>query len=115
MLTERERRRPHEEEVAQVAAKLLDRAADGPEDGAERSARQSKGRHQAADRRDRKVAAHTRATSTPTWPRSEPPAANQASSPETDPDPETAEDNGEVAKVVPLGIFDAREEAKRRW
>ncbi|MFF7183006.1 hypothetical protein [Streptomyces sp. NPDC008121] len=31
VLTEREQRRPHEEEVAQAAAALLDRAADGPE------------------------------------------------------------------------------------
>jgi transposase InsO family protein len=115
VLTERERRRPHEEEVAQAAVKLLDRAAEGPEGGAERPAGQSQGRHRAVNRRDRKVAARTRATSTATWPRPELPAANQAPQPEPDPDPEAAEENEEVAKVVPLGIFDAREEAKRWW
>ncbi|MEU5569834.1 hypothetical protein [Streptomyces coeruleorubidus] len=115
VLTERERRRPHEEEIAQAAANLLDRAADGPEGGAERSAVQSQGRRRAVNRRDRKVAARTRATSTPTWPRPEPPSANRALPPEPDPGPEAAEENEEVAKVVPLGIFDAREEAKRWW
>jgi hypothetical protein len=34
---------------------------------------------------------------------------------EPDPDPKAAEEMEEVAKVVPLGIFDAREEAKRWW
>ncbi|MFI2348705.1 Mu transposase C-terminal domain-containing protein [Streptomyces sp. NPDC019443] len=115
VLTERERRRPHEEEVAQAAVNLLDRAADGPEGGAERPAVQSKGRRRGVDRRDRKVAARTRATSAPTWPRPEPPTANQAPSCEPVPDPEAAEETEEVAKVVPLGIFDAREEAKRWW
>ncbi|MFE0272175.1 Mu transposase C-terminal domain-containing protein [Streptomyces sp. NPDC058992] len=115
VLAERAGRRPHEEEVAQVAAELLNRAANGPEGGAGRPARRSKGGRRAAERRDRKVAARTRATSTPAWPRPEPPTASPTSRLEPAPVPETAEEMEEVAKLVPLGIFDAREEAKRWW
>ncbi|WP_431985433.1 Mu transposase C-terminal domain-containing protein [Streptomyces qinglanensis] len=112
VLAERAQRKPQEAEVAQAAAELLDRATDGPQ---ERPARRRRTRGRLDERRDRKVAARTRATSAPTWPRPEPPAAEEAPSPAPDPAPEAAGENEEVAKVVPLGIFDAREEAKRWW
>ncbi|MEV0538093.1 Mu transposase C-terminal domain-containing protein [Kitasatospora sp. NPDC050463] len=106
VLSERHLRKPNEDEVAQAAVELLDRAADGPQNP---PARARRGKGGIAERRDRKVAARTRATSTPAWPRPEPgpqPAPNPAENGETD---------EKLAEVVPLGIFDAREEAKRRW
>lgn len=106
VLSERHQRKPNEDEVAQAAVELLDRAADGPQDP---PARARRGKGGAAERRDRKVAARTRATGTAAWPRPEPrpqPAPEPAENDETD---------EKLAEVVPLGIFDAREEAKRRW
>jgi hypothetical protein len=111
VLAEREGRRPDEEAVARAAAELLDRATDGPDD---RPARRQKGRNRADERRDRKAAARTRATSAAAWPRPEPPGPEEPPD-ETAHDSEGAEETGELAKVVPLGIFDAREEAKRWW
>lgn len=108
VLTERAQRKPQEAEVAQAAVELLDRATDGPE---ERPTRRRSVRGRTDERRDRKVAARTRATSTPAWPRPEPPAAEEV--PPLIPEPEAADEDEEVAEVVPLGIFDAREEAKR--
>lgn len=108
VLSERTRRKPQEQEVAQVAAELLDRASDGPEKPP--APRRRKG--DPAVRRDRKVVARTHATSTPSWPRPEP-AANESREPEHADEPEPADEEVELAKVVPLGIFDAREEAKR--
>jgi hypothetical protein len=32
-----------------------------------------------------------------------------------DPDEDLAEAGEELAKVIPLGVFDAAEEAKKRW
>ncbi|MDX3544698.1 Mu transposase C-terminal domain-containing protein [Streptomyces europaeiscabiei] len=107
ILRERGQRKPDEEAVAEVAQALLDRAGDGPDLG---SGRRPAGKGRPAQRRDRKVAARTRATSEPAWPR---PA------PEPQPGPESVsmdeEDGGEVADVVPLEIFDARKEAEKWW
>jgi transposase InsO family protein len=108
VLAERIRRKPQEKEVAEVAAELLNRAASGP--GEPTPPRRGAGRP--AERRDRKVASRTRATSAPSWPRPEPLAEPDAS--EHDPEPAEQQEE-ELAKVVPLGIFDAREEAKRWW
>jgi putative transposase len=68
----------------------------------------------ARTKRDRRVAARTRATTEPSWPRPvatvEPPHADRID-----------DDNGDrgqpdgLAAVIPLAIFDAREEAKKRW
>lgn len=109
VLAEREGRRPDEEAVARAAAELLDRATDGPDD---RPARRQKGKKRADERRDHKAAARTRATSAAAWPR---PAPSDPAEPpdETAHDSEEVEETEELAKVVPLGIFDAREEAKR--
>src|SRR5208283_100028 len=58
-------------------------------------------------RRDRRVAARNRATAQPRWPR-----------PEPDGEPQPAAGEGEqeqLAAVIPLAVFDAREEAKKWW
>jgi hypothetical protein len=101
ILTERGQRKPDEDAVARVAAELLDRASDGSD---HEPGRRTAGRDRPARRRDRKVAARTRATSEPAWPR-----------PAPAPEPEPAEDEevGELADVVPLEIFDARKEAEK--
>ncbi|MFD6291036.1 hypothetical protein [Streptomyces sp. NPDC060205] len=112
VLAERERRKPHEEAVAETAVELLDRAADGPE---ERPVRRRKSSGRAAERRDRKVVGRTRATSQPAWPRPETPAPSQALPTEPAQGSDGADESEELTKVVPLGIFDAREEAKRWW
>ncbi|WP_371537236.1 Mu transposase C-terminal domain-containing protein [Streptomyces sp. NBC_00466] len=112
VLAEREQRRPDEEAVARAAVELLDRATDGPND---HPVRRQKGKTRADERRDRKAAARTRATSTAAWPRPEPPRREQQPPDETAHDSDEAEETEELAKVVPLGIFDAREEAKRWW
>ncbi|WP_367043385.1 Mu transposase C-terminal domain-containing protein [Streptomyces sp. Je 1-332] len=111
VLAEREGRRPDEEAVARAAAELLDRATDGPDD---RPTRRQKGKNRADGRRDRKAAARTRATSAAAWPR---PVSSGPEEPpdETTHESEAVEEADELAKVVPLGIFDAREEAKRWW
>ncbi len=110
VLAEREQRKPDEEAVAQAAIELLDRATDGPE---QQPARQRRGKSKPAQRRDRKVAARTRATSAPTWPRPAPLAAEPP--PPAPAAPEAPDENEDLAEVVPLGIFDAREEAQRWW
>ncbi|MDX5575792.1 Mu transposase C-terminal domain-containing protein [Streptomyces sp. ID01-9D] len=109
ILRERGQRTPDEEAIAQVAEGLLDRAGDGP--GHEPGHR-PEGKGRSAQRRDRKVAARTRATSEPAWPRPAP-------APRQDPGTETVspdeEDADELADVVPLEIFDARKEAEKWW
>ncbi|QFQ98382.1 transposase [Streptomyces phaeolivaceus] len=105
ILTERGQRKPDEEAVAQAAAELLDRASDGPGD---EPGRRTEGRDRPARRRDRKVAARTRATSEPAWPRPAP-------APEPEPAEDEDEEAGELADVVPLEIFDARKEAEKWW
>ncbi|MGQ4485360.1 Mu transposase C-terminal domain-containing protein [Streptomyces sp. SAS_281] len=93
-----------EEEIAQAAVALLDRAADGPRDTA--------GRPSGRSRKDRKVAARTRTTSAPSWPRPAP--ATPAEPPPPDAE-EPEEGEGALADVVPLGIFDTRKEAEKWW
>jgi hypothetical protein len=53
------------------------------------------------------VAATTRATSRPV---TTPPITQ-----DTEPEPEPAEDDRPIAKVIPLGIFDPFAEAQKRW
>ncbi|MFE2529487.1 Mu transposase C-terminal domain-containing protein [Streptomyces sp. NPDC059382] len=104
ILAERDTRKATEQEIAQAAADLLNRAADGPEVPSDRPPTPSR-----RGRRDRKVAARTRATSPPSWPRPVP---------ETDPEPPAAPATGDgeaLAEVVPLEIFDARKEAEKWW
>ncbi|MFF9400329.1 integrase [Streptomyces sp. NPDC014744] len=81
-----------EEQIADAAAALLKRAHNGPDSESDRSAKRS--------RRDRRVAARTRATA-PEEKHDEPPPL-----PET-----TEEDTGDtLAEVIPLGLFDPLED-----
>lgn len=77
-----------EEQIADTADALLRRSHDGPAEEKDRPARLS--------RRGRRVAARTRATATGR-PVPDPPAAEPAQEEEAD---------TEVAKVIPLGLFD---------
>ncbi len=88
-----------EAEIAQAAAKLLDRAERGPAGGDRQSIK------------DRKVAGRTRATAGPAGPRPAPPPSEPGDEPDYD------GDGGEqqLAEVIPLGVFDAREEARTWW
>ena len=98
MLARRGHDRATEAEIAQTAEELLDKAEHGPERGK-------------AARQDQKVAGRARAVS-----------AARHSLPKPQPQPAPArddadddEDAGQLAQVIPLGIFDAREEAKKWW
>jgi hypothetical protein len=93
-----------EEEIAQAAVALLDRAADGPNDSPAKPPAPTR-----SERRDRKVAARTRAAAEPTWPRPGP-APDQGPSAADPPD-----EDDELAEVIPLEIFNARKEAERWW
>lgn len=99
---------PTEQEIAQATESLLQRAHQGPEE------KQATRRSRKPGARDRRVAARTNATAEPAWPRPEVPVPGSASkhSPaaeETSP----AESEEKLADVVPLAVFDAREEATR--
>jgi putative transposase len=103
VLARRGQDRPTEAEITEAVNQLLTRADQGPAppDTA----------------KDRKVRSRTRATSTPSWPRPDPPAVQLAAPPApalAEEDPADEEDES-LAKVIPLGVFDAREEAKRWW
>ncbi len=101
-------RQASEAEIAQAVAALLDRAGRGPAHGPGPDA----GHPARPSRREQRVAARTKATQAPAWPRPDPPAPQPA--PE---DTEAAGDSGtaSLAEVVPLRVFDAREEASRWW
>jgi putative transposase len=88
-----------EAEIAQAADDLLDRAGRGPA-GSKQS------------RQDERVAGRTRAVAAD--------AAARAPLPAGEPRPaeeacDEQEEVGPAAKVIPLGIFDPFEEAKKRW
>lgn len=87
-----------EVEIADAVQNLLRRANQGPEqDGRNPS------------RRDRRVAARTRATTQP---------ASAGPRPAPDPPANTPDHDGvdqPLAKVIPLGVFDPYEEAARPW
>jgi transposase InsO family protein len=89
-----------EEQIAGAVAALLRRAHHGPED--QQKPKMSK--------RDRRVAARTRAATPQAEPASKPPG-DPAGTPES-----TAPGDGTpVAEVIPLGIFDPFREADKRW
>jgi putative transposase len=88
-----------EQEIAQAVESLLQRAHQGPGKPGR------PGRKPAA--KDRRVAARTRATAQPSWPR--PPGDGE-------PRPAAAgSEQDDLAAVIPLPVFDAREEAKKWW
>jgi putative transposase len=93
-----------EAEIAQAAAALLAKANRGPDDSRRGSQPVKK------SRRSSRVAARTRATSEPAWPRPEPGPPPSAEADSNRPDEEQ-----QLADVVPLPIFDAQEEASKWW
>jgi hypothetical protein len=104
-----------EEQIADAVAALLRRAHHGPDD--QEKPKMSK--------RDRRVAARTKATTPPATPDSPPTAAplheepDDAAQPQdatvTEPTPEPDDGDTPLAKVIPLGIFDPFAEADKRW
>jgi hypothetical protein len=89
---------PAESEIAAAVAALPGKAAHGPDQTPQ--ARPGK--------RDRRVAARTRATPTAL------PAAVDPI-PQTHGEPDEVTDGEELAEVIPLGVFDARKEAQQWW
>lgn len=85
-----------ESEIAGAVEALLDKAGRGPAEPG-------------PGKRDRRVAGRTRATAAPSWPR---PAQDREPSPAAGQD---EQEQDELAAVIPLAIFDAREEAKKWW
>jgi hypothetical protein len=100
-----EGRQATEAEIAQAVAALLERADRGPTPDAERAAKKPA-------KREQRVAARTKATAAPAWPRPDPPAP-QPDEQDVDNDEDTG--TSPLAEVVPLRVFDAREEASRWW
>ena len=100
-----------EEEIAEATRSLLHRASQGPE---------KPDRHKRkASARERRVAARTRATADPAWPR---PDAPVPADPAAEPGSATkalqaggTQEQEKLADVVPLAVFDAKEEATRWW
>lgn len=109
MLARRGIDKPTEEEIAQAAGALLDRAEQGPD---------REGSVNKPSRQDQRVAARTRATATTgpttTWPRPEPPRPSPSAT-DGDFDGLEEDEDEDLAEVIPLGVFDAAEEAKKRW
>jgi len=93
-----------EEEIAQAVKTLLDKAEQGPADQRKPS------------KTDRRVAARSRATTDPAWPRPGPPPPEPVAGVDDAEDGAVVgADSAGLAEVVPLGIFDAGEEAKKWW
>jgi hypothetical protein len=103
-----EGKNPAEQEIAQAVDSLLQRAHEGPGKPGRPGRKPSS--------KDRRVAARTRAAAEPAWPRPERPAA-PGTCPLAGTPAEHLEqaDETEVADVVPLAVFDAREESKKWW
>ncbi|WP_238013783.1 hypothetical protein KZZ52_15580 [Dactylosporangium sp. AC04546] len=110
-------RQATETEIAQAVAALLQRAHNGPAQQIEPTGN----RPAKPSRREQRVAARTKATTAPAWPRPDPPATappdrhDVKTVEDTDTDTDTDSDAAPLAEVVPLRVFDAREEASRWW
>ncbi len=120
MLARRGIDKPTEDQLAQAARDLLDRAEQGPGEqpaGPRPDAPQS--------RQDMRAAARTRATTSEdvksSWPggssREPGTAAGPCSDAEESGAAQDAAENeeGKLARVIPLGVFDAAKEARKRW
>lgn len=104
ILAERGSARPGETAISEAAADLLGVMAAGPGTPADEKPKQASG----ARRHNRRVAARTRATAVPSYPRPEvSPRAEQDT-------PADAEAEKGMADVIPLGLFDPREDPWRR-
>ena len=88
-----------ETELAQRVQDLLERAQRGPGTGPKPQVE------------DQRVAARTRATTDPLWPRPEPTAPPE----EVECEEAESEIEAPLAPVIPMGIFDPYQEAKKRW
>lgn len=104
-----------EAEIADAVTTLLDKAEQGPDAAAKPTAAK-----RAVTKRDRRVAARTRATAEPSWPRPVADASDDVgNSPGggvgSDADAEEVTGSTGLAQVIPLGVFDARAEAKKWW
>jgi putative transposase len=112
MLARRGIDKPTEDQLAQAARDLLDRAEQGPAETRPAAPR---------SRPDMRAAARTRATTSQdaksSWPGRAPREPGTAGLPASETGTPDDEENGErtLAKVVPLGVFDAAKEAKKRW
>jgi putative transposase len=96
---------PAEREIAQAVDSLLRRAHQGPDRKPRRGGR-----------KDRTVAARTKATAQPAWPRpGEPVTPTGSSEPAASPGESPGQSGDKLADVVPLPVFDASEEARRWW
>jgi transposase InsO family protein len=89
-----------EEQIAEAVAALLRRANAGPQD--EEKPKMSK--------RDRRIAARTRAVAAPGGKQDQPESGGP-----TQPATEQAEEDAPLAKVIPMPIFDPFAEADKRW
>ncbi|WP_153032615.1 hypothetical protein [Amycolatopsis sp. YIM 10] len=95
--------KPTEIEISRAVTELLDRAEQGPT-------------NQPKSKKDHRVAARTRSVpAASSWlPEGAPPQPQEPPQPAAAGSDITEEDE-ELADVIPLGVFDAREEAKKRW
>jgi putative transposase len=103
-----EGRQATEREIAEAAAALLDTASRGPASAGAPSSRKTTGR-------SRRVAARVKAAGQPAWPRpgpAAPPGTSGTGQGLGEPEPAPGE---ALTDVVPLGVFDAREEARKWW
>jgi hypothetical protein len=121
MLARRGINDPTEAEIAQAASDLLDRAGNGPATPAA-STRKRAG----TSRQDQRAAALTRATTSEQARSSWPGRPPEEPAPVPDPvgsqredyeDHEDSEDHGDgtPSTVIPLGVYNAAEEAKKPW
>jgi hypothetical protein len=101
-------RQATETEIAEAAAALLQRADRGPTPQVEPAKKPAD-----PSKREQRVVARTEATAAPAWPRPDPPATQPDHHDAATADGDT--EAGPLAEVVPLRVFDAREEASRWW
>ncbi|MDW6064599.1 Mu transposase C-terminal domain-containing protein [Streptomyces sp. FXJ1.4098] len=110
-LRRRGERDPTEKQIAQAVADLLTRASQGPDgEDTDRAARPS--------RRERRIAARTRAAAESSGPRPPTPKTAPADTdgpPPHDPEEGDGPQDEPIAKIIPLGVFDPFKEADKRW
>jgi transposase InsO family protein len=94
-----------EEQIADAVATLLRRAHHGPDN--QEKPKMSK--------RDRRVAARTKATTPSAAPPAEQAHDAAPTAPPPQPQPQPVDSDTPLAKVIPLGIFDPFAEADKRW
>ncbi|WP_158854948.1 hypothetical protein [Saccharothrix deserti] len=107
VLAERGANAATEAEIAAAATALLNRAEHGPDTTSDPSS-------SSATTRSRRVTGRTKATNTPAWPRPDIDEPTEPVSGSEDTEDEHLEGE-QLAKVIPLGVFDPFEEATKRW